>query len=325
MSIELKISVNEKTEADGSIRGQMVMEPLYRGFGHTIGNTIRRVLLGRIEGAAVNSVRIEGVNHEYTTISGMSEDILNIILNLKSLVVKMHSDEPRTLILKSAGTSGTITAAMIQCPQDVEIINKDLEIANLQPGTDLNMEIGVAKGFGYVPSEQHEKSQSVDVIPVDSLYMPIKNVSYAVEPVSVAGDSEKYDKLIMDIWSNGSVTVNDAVGQAAAQVIELMNPLVDYTGQKIGTIKTVEEAPVAEEKEEDKINNVSVEELELSVRSYNCLKRANINHLGDLLTLTDLDLMNIKNFGKKSAEEVLDKLESMGYNLRANREKSSAI
>ncbi len=323
MNIELHINVNEKAEADGSIRGQVVLEPLYRGFGHTIGNTLRRILLARIRGAAVTNVRIEGVNHEFTTINGVSEDVLNIILNLKSLVVKMHGDEPtRTLSLKAQGP-GVITAAQIQCPNDIEIINRDLEVANLAPNTSLNVEISVARGYGYVPAEDHDAVQSVDVIPVDSVFMPIKNVAYTVEPVSVAGNSEKYDKLIVDIWSNGSVSISDAVGQAAAQLIELMNPLVEYTGQKIGTIKTVEERKSTDDKEEDKANSVSVEELELSVRSYNCLKRANINSLGDLLLLSDHDLMNIKNFGKKSAEEVLDKLESMGYNLRAGRERSS--
>ncbi len=322
MNIELRINVNEKPEADGTIRGQVVLEPLYRGFGHTIGNTLRRILLGRIQGAAVTNARIEGVNHEFTTINGVSEDVLNIILNLKALVVKMHGDEPRTLVLKAQGPA-VVTAADIQCPSDVEIINHELEIANIAAGVNLNIEISVAKGYGYVPAEEHEAAQSVDVIPVDSVFMPIKNVAYVVDPVSVAGNSEKYDKLIVDVWSNGSVSISDAVGQAAAQLIELMNPLVEYTSQKIGIIKTVEERKTTEEKEEDRAHSVSVEELELSVRSYNCLKRANINSLGDLLQLSDLDLMNIKNFGKKSAEEVLDKLETMGYNLRTSRERSA--
>lgn len=324
MTIELKIKVDENYENDGTLHGQVVMEPLFRGFGHTIGNTLRRILLSRIEGAAVTHVRIEGANHEFTSVEGVSEDILTLILNLKSLVVKMETDEPRTLLLRASET-GTVTAESIQCPSDVEIINTDLEIANLSKGANLNIEITVAKGKGYVPSEEHEGVQSVDVIPVDSVFMPISNVAYTVEPLSIAGDSSKFDKLTVDIWSNGSVNINDAVGQAAAQLIELMNPLVDFTGQKIGTIKTVEEVVETEEKEEDKAFTVSVEELELSVRSYNCLKRANINSLGDLLQLTEHELMNIKNFGKKSAEEVLEKLKAMGYNMKSPKDKGMGM
>ncbi len=314
MNIELKIAVEEHNDEDGTIRGKLTMHPLYRGFGHTIGNTLRRILLGRLKGSAVTHVRIEGVNHEFTSLDGVSEDTLNIILNLKQLVVKTYTDEPRTLTLKGSGS--VITAAQIECPSDVEVINKDLEIANLSNGSKLNMEILVGTGYGYVPSEEHEKGQSVDMIPVDSVFMPIKNVSYSVEPISSTGESAKFDKLILDLWSDGSLSINEAVGQAAAQLVELMNPLISYTGQKVGVIKTVDETVKEEKSNESSMSNVSVEELELSVRSYNCLKRANINSLADLLQLSDIDLMNIKNFGKKSAEEVLDKLEAMGYSLR---------
>ncbi|MCE2928585.1 MAG: DNA-directed RNA polymerase subunit alpha [Candidatus Caenarcaniphilales bacterium] len=317
-NIELKIGVEEFKEADGTLRGRVTMQPLYRGFGHTIGNTLRRILLGRIKGFAVTHVRIEGVNHEFTAINDVSEDVLQIILNLKMLVVKMHSDESRTLTLRATNT-GVVTAAQIECPNDVEIINKDLEIANLSPGAKLNMEIIVDKGFGYMSGEEHGREVAVDVIPVDSVFMPIKNVSYSVEPISMTGETSKYDKLTLDLWSDGSVSISEAVGNAAAQLIELMNPLVSYTGQKVGVIKTVDESTVKAEDAKDSSTNVSVEELELSVRSYNCLKRANINSLNDLLSLSDIDLMNIKNFGKKSAEEVLDKLESMGYSLKGNR------
>lgn len=321
MNIELKIGVEEFAEADGTLRGKLTMQPLYRGFGHTIGNTLRRILLGRIQGSAVTHVRIEGVNHEFTAVDDVSEDVLQIILNLKGLIVKMHTDESRTLTLK-ADQPGTVTAAQIECPNDVEIINTDLELANISAGGKLNMEVIVDKGFGYVASEDHERETSVDVIPVDSVFMPIKNVSYTVEPISMTGEASRYDKLTMDLWADGSVSINEAVGSAAAQLIELMNPLVNYTGQKVGVIKTVDETAEKEEASEDNSSNVSVEELELSVRSYNCLKRANINTLSDLLTLSDIDLMNIKNFGKKSAEEVLDKLEEMGYSLRGNRKGS---
>jgi DNA-directed RNA polymerase subunit alpha len=315
MNIELKIAVEEHPEADGTMRGRVVLQPLYRGFGHTVGNTLRRVLLGRIKGSAVTHVRIEGANHEFTTLDSVSEDVLQMILNLKLLVVKMHTEDSRTLTLR-VNQPGIVTAASIECPSDVEIINKDLEIANLSPGAKLNMEIMVAKGFGYVPSEEHEKETSVDVIPVDSLFMPIRNVSYSVEPISMTGETAKYDKLILDLWSDGSISINEAVGSAAAQVVELMNPMINYTGQKVGVIKTVDDAADSKQESQDTTFNVSVEELELSVRSYNCLKRANINTLHDLLQLSDIDLMNIKNFGKKSAEEVLDKLETMGFSLR---------
>ncbi len=318
MNLELKISIEENLESDGTIRGRLVMSPLFRGFGHTIGNTLRRVLLARIKGSAVTHVRIDGVNHEFTSLDSVSEDILNIILNLKQLVVKMHTEDQRTLTLK-ANNVGTVTAAQIECPSDVEIINPSLEIANLASGAKLNMEITVAKGYGYVSAEEHEKAFAVDVIPVDSVFMPIRNVSYSVEPISVTGEASKYDKLVLDAWSNGSVSVGNAMGQAAAQLIELMNPLVNYTGQKIGVIKTVDETQVESIESEDNVSNMSVEELELSVRSYNCLKRANINSLSDLLQLSDFDLMNIKNFGKKSAEEVLEKLHAMGFNLKGSK------
>lgn len=324
MAIELGIKINEKVEADGSIRGQLVMEPLYRGFGHTIGNTIRRILLSRIRGSAATHIRIEGVNHEFTSMQGVSEDVLHVILNVKSLVVKVQGDEPRTLVLKAKGGQ-IVRASDIHCPEGVEIINKDIEVANLAPDGSLNMEILVSKGFGYVPAEEHSSIQSVDMIPIDSVFMPIRNLSYSVESINVPGTQGNFDRLVMDIWCNGSVSINDAVGQAAAQLIELLNPIVEYTGQKIGVIKRVEEIKEVEQTEEDKAYNVSVEELELSVRSYNCLKRANINTLGDLLRLSDIDLMNIKNFGKKSAEEVLDKLESMGFSLRGKSPMASSI
>lgn len=315
MNIELKIAIEEHKEADGTLRGKLTMQPLYRGFGHTIGNTLRRILLGRIKGSAVTHVRIEGINHEFTAVNDVSEDVLQIILNLKSLIVKMHSEESRTLTLRANG-QGTVTAAQIECPNDVEIINKDLEIANLSAGGKLNMEIIVDKGYGYISAEEQTRETSVDVIPVDSVFMPIKNVSYSVEPLSLTGETSKYDKLIMDLWSDGSVSVNEAVGSVAAQLVELMNPIIAFTGQKVGIIKTVDESEESKAESQDNTTNVSVEELELSVRSYNCLKRANINSLSDLLQLSDIDLMNIKNFGKKSAEEVLDKLETMGYSLR---------
>lgn len=324
MNIELKIAIEEHKEADGTLRGKLVMQPLYRGFGHTIGNTLRRILLGRIKGSAVTHVRIEGVNHEFTAITDVSEDVLQIILNLKTLIVKMHGDESRTLTLRANG-QGIVTAAQIECPNDVEIINKDLEIANLSAGGKLNMEIIVDKGYGYVPSEEQTRETSLDVIPSDSVFMPIKNVSYSVEPLSLTGETSKYDKLVMDLWSDGSVTINEAVGSAAAQLVELMNPIIAFTGQKVGVIKTVDESEESKQESQDNTSNVSVEELELSVRSYNCLKRANINSLSDLLQLNDIDLMNIKNFGKKSAEEVLDKLEAMGYSLRGGKDRSAIV
>lgn len=315
MNIELKIAVEEFQEENGALRGRLTLQPLYRGFGHTIGNTLRRILLGRIQGCAVTHVRIDGVNHEFSAITDVSEDVLQIILNLKSLIVKMENDDSRTLTLRANG-KGIVTAAQIECPSDVQIINKNLEIANLSDGGKLNMEITVAKGYGYVGSEEHRRDVAVDVIPVDSVFMPVKNVSYSVEPLSMTGETSKYDKLVMDLWSDGSISVNAAVGSAAAQLVELMNPLINYTGQKVGVIKTVDEAIESKQESQDNSSNISVEELELSVRSYNCLKRAQINTLADLLTLSDIDLMNIKNFGKKSAEEVLDKLETMGYTLR---------
>ncbi len=324
MNIELKIAIEEHKEADGTLRGKLVMQPLYRGFGHTIGNTLRRILLGRIKGSAVTHVRIEGVNHEFTAITDVSEDVLQIILNLKTLIVKMHGEESRTLTLRANG-QGIVTAAQIECPNDVEIINKDLEIANLSAGGKLNMEIIVDKGYGYVPSEEQTRETSLDVIPSDSVFMPIKNVSYSVEPLSLTGETSKYDKLVMDLWSDGSVTINEAVGSAAAQLVELMNPIIAFTGQKVGVIKTVDESEESKQESQDNTSNVSVEELELSVRSYNCLKRANINSLSDLLQLNDIDLMNIKNFGKKSAEEVLDKLEAMGYSLRGGKDRSAIV
>lgn len=305
--IKIKCLEN-KTHADGSIYGKFQIEPLERGYGTTLGNSLRRVLLSHIEGSAVTAVRIDGITHEFTTVPGVVEDVIDIMLNLKGLVVKTFSTDPQYLHL-DVERPGPVTGRDIFCPADATIINPDWQLCTLAEGGRIRAEITAERGRGYVPADAHSQyKQAIDVLPIDAVYMPIRKVSYMVEPTRV-GESTDFDKLTLELWSNGAIDATEAVSQAARQLIEHLVPIAELSGKPMVPTTT------QPQQQEGKHSSISIEELELSVRAYNCLKRANINSLGELLKLTYDDLMNIKNFGKKSADEVIERLRQFGLGL----------
>jgi len=306
--------LENKTNNDGSLYGKFLLEPFEREFGTTVGNSLRRILLSSIPGSAVTAVRIEGITHEFSSVPGVVEDVIDVMLNLKGLVVKCLSDQPQTLRISAKGPC-VIHAKDIQLPSDVQIINQDWKIATISEGGSLEMEIIVENGIGYVPAEsQNVQNRPIDMIPIDSVFMPIRKVACSINTTR-SPEGTDHDSLFVEIWSSGSIEPTSALGQAAAKLIERLAPIAQYSGEAL-SISHVQE-PVKETKEEvtDQRVSLSIEELELSVRAYNCLKRANINSLGKLLSLSYNELMNIKNFGKKSADEVLERLHAMGMHL----------
>lgn len=318
--MDLKIKcVNTTTSSDGSNYGKFVIEPLERGFGTTIGNSLRRVLLSSLEGAAVTAVRIEGITHEYTAIPGIVEDVIDIMMNLKGLVVKIEDDEPKTLRL-DIDTAGPVLASDIELPSGVKIINSDWLVCTVAEGGSVHAEIVVETGKGYITSDVLQETRPdmpIDMLPIDASFMPIKKVSYTVENTRV-GEITDFDKLLLEIWSNGSVDVNNAITQASNLLIEHFMAITSLTGQPTFTVG----APVVieEEVEEEQSPSIAIEDLELSVRAYNCLKRASINSMQELLRKSEYDLLNIKNFGKKSSDEVIEKLHQFGLELAPNPE-----
>lgn len=318
--MELKIkNVNTTTSSDGSQYGKFVIEPLERGFGATIGNSLRRVLLSSLEGAAVTSVRIEGITHEYTSIPGIVEDVIDIMLNLKGLVVKTETDEIQHLRI-DATKPGPVLAADIQLPSGVKIVNPDCVICTIAEGGSFHADIVVEVGKGYVATDALKDQKNglpIDMLPIDAAFMPIKRVSYVVEPARV-GEVIDYDKLTLEIWSNGSVDVNQALSKAASLLIDHFRQITAITGQPVGAASYEEEAVVEDEAEQTPA--FTIEDLELSVRAYNCLKRASINSMAELLKKSEHDLLNIKNFGKKSSDEVIEKLHELGLDLQPNPE-----
>ncbi len=318
--MELKIkNVNTTTSSDGSQYGKFVIEPLERGFGATIGNSLRRVLLSSLEGAAVTSVRIEGITHEYTSIPGIVEDVIDIMLNLKGLVVKTETDEIQHLRI-DATKPGPVLAADIQLPSGVKIVNPDCVICTIAEGGSFHADIVVEVGKGYAAVDALKDQKNglpIDMLPIDAAFMPIKRVSYVVEPARV-GEVIDYDKLTLEIWSNGSVDVNQALSKAASLLIDHFRQITAITGQPVGAATFEEEAVVEDETEQTPA--FTIEDLELSVRAYNCLKRASINSMAELLKKSEHDLLNIKNFGKKSSDEVIEKLHELGLDLQPNPE-----
>ncbi len=318
--MELKIkNVNTTTSSDGSQYGKFVIEPLERGFGATIGNSLRRVLLSSLEGAAVTSVRIEGITHEYTSIPGIVEDVIDIMLNLKGLVVKTETDEIQHLRI-DATKPGPVLAADIQLPSGVKIVNPDCVICTIAEGGSFHADIVVEVGKGYSAVDTLKDQKNglpIDMLPIDAAFMPIKRVSYLVEPARV-GEVIDYDKLTLEIWSNGSVDVNQALSKAASLLIDHFRQITAITGQPVGAATLEEEAVVEDNAEQTPA--FTIEDLELSVRAYNCLKRASINSMAELLKKSEHDLLNIKNFGKKSSDEVIEKLHELGLDLQPNPE-----
>ncbi len=317
--MELKIKcVNTTTSSDGSQYGKFVVEPLERGFGTTVGNSLRRVLLSSLEGAAVTSIRIEGITHEYTSIPGITEDVIDIMLNLKGLIVKTDSKDAQHLRL-DVDKPGPVLASDIQLPAGVKIVNPDWVICTIAEGGSIHADIIVETGKGYITADVLKENKGglpVDMLPIDASFMPIKRVSYNVENTRV-GDVVDYDKLILEIWSNGSLDVSNALSQAANLLIEHFMQIASITGQPtvLATQQIIEEV-----EEEEAAPSLTIEDLELSVRAYNCLKRASINNLSELLKKSEHDLLNIKNFGKKSSDEVIEKLHQVGLNLMPNPE-----
>lgn len=298
---------------ESNFYGKFELEPLERGFGHTIGNALRRVMLSSLPGSAISAVKIEGALHEFQTLDGVIEDVTTIILNLKGVVVKNHTEEDKIITLK-VDKEGPVTAGDITCDADVEIINKDHVIANLAKGGKLNMEMIVTNGRGYVKSEDSrlgKENKKPGFIVMDSIYSPIERISYDVESARV-GQDESYDKLVLEVWTNGSIKPEEAIALASRILIEHFNLLTslsdiaDMSGMMI-------------EKTEDpktRALETSIEDLDFSVRAYNCLKRAGVHTLQDLVNKSENDMMKIRNLGKKSLKEVLDKIKELGLDLR---------
>jgi len=314
--MELKIKcVNTTTSSDGSQYGKFVIEPLERGFGTTVGNSLRRVLLSSLEGTAVTSARIEGITHEYTAIPGVLEDVIDVMLNLKGLVVKTESKDSQHLRI-DVDKPGPVLASDIQLPAGVKVVNPDWLICTVADGGSFHADIIVDTGKGYVPNDvpRDAKDATIDVLPIDATFMPIKQVSYNVESTRV-GDDLNYDKLTLEIWSNGSVDVQNALSQASNLLIEHFMQIAAITGQPVAAPAVAVETAEVEEVEDEDAPTMTIEELELSVRAYNCLKRASINSMAELLKKSEHDLLNIKNFGKKSSDEVIERLHHFGLDL----------
>jgi len=308
-----KIEVAEISE-DNSY-GRFVVEPLERGYGITLGNSLRRILLSSLPGAAVTSVKIEGVLHEFSTIPGVVEDTTDIILNLKRLYLKMHSDEAKVIRIEAEG-EGEVTAADITTDADVEILNPDLHIATLAKGGRFVIEMTVEKGRGYVSAERNKKGeQPIGVIPLDSIFTPIKRVNYTVEDTRV-GQVTDYDRLTLEVWTNGTMSPEEATSLGAKILMEHLKLFVGLTD-------TTEEIEITADREEDersRLLETPIEELELSVRSFNCLKRAGINTVGELTEKTDEEMIKVRNLGKKSLEEVKIKLANLGLGLKPSED-----
>ncbi|OZM55929.1 DNA-directed RNA polymerase subunit alpha [Lottiidibacillus patelloidae] len=291
--------------------GKFVVEPLERGYGTSLGNSLRRILLSSLPGAAVTAVQIEGVLHEFSTIEGVSEDVTSMILNLKKLAMKIYSDEEKTLEI-DVSEEGVVTAADINHDSDVEILNPELHIATLAKGATLRMRLTAKRGRGYKPSDDNKHDdQPIGVIPIDSIFTPISRVTYQVENTRV-GQVSNYDKLTLDVWTDGSISPEEAVSLAAKIITEHLNIFVGLTDE-------AQNAEIMVEKEEDqkeKVLEMTIEELDLSVRSYNCLKRAGLNTVQELAQKTEEDMMKVRNLGRKSLEEVKVKLEELNLSLR---------
>ncbi len=298
---------------ESNFYGKFELEPLERGFGTTLGNALRRVMLSSLPGSAISSIKIDGILHEFQTIDGVYEDVTTIILNLKGVVLKNHSNEAKVVRI-NATKEGVITAGDIEHDADIEVVNPDKVIATLAAGGSLNMEMTVTNGRGYVRSEENKRLydlKKAGVIAIDSLYSPIERVSYEVGNARV-GQDESYDKLIMNVWTNGSIKPEEAIALASRILIEHFEILTDLSSIADATGMMIE-------KTEDptvKALETSIEDLDFSVRAYNCLKRAGIHTLQDLVNKSENDMMKIRNLGKKSLKEVLDKIRDMGLVLR---------
>jgi DNA-directed RNA polymerase subunit alpha len=295
--------------------GKFIVEPLERGYGTTLGNSLRRILLSSLPGAAVTSVKIDGILHEFSTIPGVKEDVTEIILNLKRLSVRLTGENTKKVYIKETGPK-VVTAADIRGDSDLEIFNGDLHIATLEDHATLEMEINIARGRGYAPAEQNKtESMPISVIPVDSIYTPVKKVNFTVENTRV-GQVTDYDRLNLELWTDGSITPEEGVSIGAKIMQEHLKLFIDLTD----SIDSVEIMVEKEEDKKEKALEMTIEELELSVRSFNCLKRAGINTVEELTHRSEDDMMKVRNLGKKSLDEVRHKLEELGLGLKPSED-----
>ena len=305
--------------SDDNRYGKFICEPLERGYGTTFGNSLRRMLLSSLEGAAVTSIRIDGVLHEFSTIPGVRDDVTNIVLNLKQLCLKMEGNEPKVIRIDAEGEK-EVTAADIICDADIEVLNPDLHIATLNEDGKLKIEMTVERGRGYVPADKNKKpDDTIGVVPIDSIFSPVQRVNYTVQDTRV-GNVTDYDKLILEVWTDGSMRPEEAVSKAAGILVMHLKLFQNMDG--IPEEEEVEETTFPEEEEDtsSKVLDMTIEDLDLSVRSFNCLKRANINTVADLTAKTEDDMMKVRNLGRKSLEEVKKKLEDLGLSLMESNE-----
>ncbi|MBQ3114614.1 MAG: DNA-directed RNA polymerase subunit alpha [Clostridia bacterium] len=296
--------------------GRFEVEPLERGYGMTLGNSLRRILLSSLPGVAVSSIKIDGVLHEFSTIPGVKEDVTEIVLNIKNLNAKLYSDGPKVLYIEAEG-AGEVCARHIKADADVEILNGDLHIATLNEDAKLYMEIVINHGRGYVSAEKNRTTNQgiIGNIPVDSLFSPVRKVNYTVDNTRV-GQVTDYDKLTLDVWTDGTITPEEAVSLGAKIMSEHLNLFIDLTDRARNTEVMIEK----EDSKKEKVLEMTIEELDLSVRSYNCLKRAGINTVEDLTNKTEDEMMKVRNLGRKSLEEVIQKLHSFDMDLAKEEE-----
>ena len=298
-----------ETPGDDSY-GKYVIEPLERGYGTTLGNALRRIMLSSLPGTAATSIKIAGVQHEFTTIPGVKEDVTEIVLNIKQLITKLHSEGGKTVFIEAVGPC-EVTAGDIKSDGEVEVLNPELHIATLGSGATLNMEITLSHGRGYVPADRNKAQQNIiGVIPVDSIYTPVYKVNYTVENTRV-GNMTDFDKLTIEVWTDSTISARDAVSLGAKILCDHFALFTDLS-ETVGSKSTVVEKA---ETQRDKVLELTIEELDLSVRSFNCLKRANINTVEDLISKTEDEMMKVRNLGRKSLEEVINKLAMMGLSL----------
>ena len=301
--------------ADGKY-GKFVMEPLERGYATTLGNSMRRVLLSILPGAAVTGIKIDGVVHEFSTIPGVKEDVTEIILNIKGIIAKLHCDDVKKVFIEAEGPC-VVTADSIKADSEVEILNPDMYIATLDEGAKLNMELTIDKGRGYVPADQNKPAQTVvGFIPVDSIYTPVLKANFSVDNTRVGNVTDK-GKLTLEVWTDGSIRANEAVSMSAKVLMEHLEIFLDLTE---GASEADSIMAEKNNNEKEKVLDLTIDELDLSVRSFNCLKRAGINTVEDLINKSEEDMMKVRNLGRKSLEEVIAKLNSFGFTLKKDDE-----
>lgn len=300
-------------KSDGTY-GRFVLEPLERGYGITLGNSLRRVLLSSLPGVAATSIKIDGVQHEFSTVPGVKEDVTEIVLNIKGLIAKIHGEAPKTVLIEADG-EGEVTAGDIKTDSEVEILDPGMHIATLDKDAKLYMEIVIDRGRGYVPAERNKAGVQgiVGAIPVDSIYTPVLKVNYTVENTRV-GQITDYDKLTLEVWTDGTISAKEAVSLGAKVLNEHLNLFVDLSEEAYATEIMVEK----DDKGKEKVLEMTIEELDLSVRSFNCLKRAGINTVEDLISKSEEEMMKVRNLGRKSLEEVIQKLEALGFKLSSD-------